>query len=897
MSSQLLVTKLYIPRSQPNLVLRPRLLERLEAGAIGPATVVCTPTGYGKTTLVSEWVHQGQRPATWLSLDGGDNDTSRFWSYFIAALQTLGAGTGESALALLQSTQPPSHEAILTTSINEITSFSEDFALVLDDYHVINVQTIHSAISFLIEHLPPHMHLVIISRLDPPLPLARLWARGQLAEIREADLRFTSAEAANFLNGMMGLAVSDESISALESRTEGWIAALQMAALSMRGREDVEEFTGSHRYILDYLAEEVLDHQPEEIRTFLLQTSILDRLTGPLCDSVTGLTNSQAILDRLDSGGLFTLPLDEQRHWYRYHHLFSDFLYINLRERQGARIPEFHLRASQWYEDQGLLTEAIGHALDAEDFLRAVDLVEQASEGTLWRDGQATTLLNWIDSLPEDLVLSRPELCLFQAWGRFTTGQWEAVDPLLEAVELSIGDDQDAAESDRMIGEVGAIRSGISYESGEMERSIELARQALSLLPKGNLTLMGVVTFNLGLGYFFSGDVPRARQTYANASAICHAVGNQTVELLAVGCLAQLEVRQGNLRKAAEHYQHARDLGPIGAGPPLPTMGLACVQIGEVLRERNQLEAAQDILSEGIELCKQQGGMPECVLEGCTTLARVYLAQGNVAGSKDAMDQGAQILSELLSRSGGVYSIVSRALGYQVRLNLARGNVAGVAQWKEDSGLRLDGEIEPFRQDDYILMVRILRAHGRADQVTNLLGRLLGIDTGERPSATMELLILNALDLLLRQDQTKAADTLQRALALAEPEGYVRLFLDEGQSMVRMLRDLASRSPTGYASQLLAASISDDAVAMIDVSSSPSRRVASHGSEALLEPMNDRELDVLRLVASGLSNREISGELFISANTVKWYTRNIFGKLRVHKRAEAVARAHKLGLL
>ena len=896
MRNELLVMKLHIPRSQSKLVLRPRLLERLEAGAVGPATVVCAPAGYGKTTLVSEWVHQRQQPAAWLSLDAGDNDTSRFWSYLIAALQTLREGMGELALALLQSPQPPSPEAVLTAMINEIASFPQDFSLLLDDYHVIDTEPIHKAIAFLIDHLPPHMHLVITSRVDPPLQLAGLRGRGQLAEIREADPRFTSEEAANFLNEIMGLDLSDENVSALESRTEGWIAALQMAALSMQGREDVEgfveEFTGSHRYILDYLAEEVLDHQPEEIRTFLLQTSILDRLTGPLCDAVTGLSNSQAMLDRLDQGGLFTIPLDEQRRWYRYHQLFSDFLRINLREKQAARIPEFHLRASQWYENHGWPAEAVNHALDAEDFLRAVDLVEQAAETTLWRDGQSITLLNWIDSLPKDLVLPRPGLCLLHAWARFTTGQWEAVEPLLQAVELSMGDDQDAAESERMSGEVAAIRSGIAYESGEMERSIELAQRALSLLPEDNLMLRGVVTFNLGLGYFFSGEIKAARQTYAEASAVCLKAGNQTVALLAIGCLALLEVTQGHLRKAAQHYQRARNLGP-----QLPTMGLACVQMGEVLRERNELEASQDVLLEGIELCKQQGGMPEYVLEGYTTLARVYLARGNVSGSKDAMHQGEQILSELLSRSGDVYSIISRALGYQVRLNVVLGDVTGAARWMEDRGLRVDGEIEQSRQDDYILMVRVLKAEGRADEAAKFLERLLAIETGERPGTATELLMLKALDMWSRDDHVEAIEVMQRAVTLAEPEGYVRLFLDEGELMRQMLQDLASRGPTDYLSRLMDAFSAEDEAMSGHTGVRSHRLLSSASSEALLDPLNDREMDVLRLVASGLSNREISDKLFISANTVKWYTRNIFGKLGVHKRAEAVARAHELSLL
>ncbi len=884
MSEGLLTTKLHVPRPRVDLVPRPRLTKQLDSGASRCLTLVSAPAGSGKTTAVSEWVRGSDLPATWLSLDEGDNDPSRFWTYFIGALQTFEGGLGESASSLLSSPQPPSTESFLTVLINEITPVGDEFAVVLEDYHAIDAEAVHEGVAFLLDHLPAQMHVVIITRADPPLPLARLRASNELVELRAADLRFTLDEAVGYLNHTMGLDLSTADVEALESRTEGWIVGLQMAALSLRGRKDIAAFidslSGSHRYILDYLAEEVLDRQPERLRSFLLETSILRRLSGPLCDAVTGGTDGRETLEMLESANLFVVPLDDERRWYRYHHLFAEFLLSFLQDIEANRVSELHRRASGWFADNGFAAEAVDHALAAQDFERAARLVEQSAETTLWRDSQRTTVLTWMDSLPEDVVKSRPQLSLLHAWTRFTTGQWETVEPLLEQVERALGE----AEGDEgMLGEAAVIRSGIAYESGDMEGSIELARRALHLLPEDALTVRAVAAFQLGVGRFFVGALSGASEAYTEAAAISRAAGNVTIALLAIGCQAQLEVVQGRLRAAAEAYRQARQLGTLKTGPQLAPTGLACVQMGEVLRERNDLEQAERVLREGCGLCKQQGGMPEHVLQGYVSLARVLRARGDEEGAQDAMRQADQLLAELLSRPGDVRPIISQAMGYRVRWWLARDELAAADRWMEQEGLDGDVELDIARPVAHILFARALIAHRRYDDALSVVDRLLeAVEAGGPTGWLIEVLALKALATQAQGDESRATELLGRALALAEPEGYVRLFLDEGEPMRRLLQHAVTESVAQeYAGRLLAAFPAP----------------ASPGTGDLLEPLNDREMAIVRFMSAGLSNRDIADELYLSVNTVKWHARNIYGKLGVGSRSMAVARARDLNLL
>lgn len=882
MSVGLLTTKLHVPRPRAGLIQRPRLAERLRAGASRRLTLVSAPAGSGKTTTVSQCVHAGTMPVAWLSLDEGDNDRSRFWSYLIGAFQIHERGFGEAAALLLRSPEPPSDESLLTALLNEMAQLREEWTLVLEDYHVIDDAEIHQGVAYLLDHLPPEIHVTIITRADPPLPLARLRGSDDLVELRAADLRFTKGEVATYLNEAMGLGLSAGDVSALEQRTEGWVAGLQMAALSLRGREDaaafIDSLKGSHRNILDYLAEEVLNRQPESVRSFLLDTSILGRLSGPLCDVVTAGTDGRETLEMLERENLFLIPLDDDRQWYRYHHLFGEFLRSFVQDAHPDHLAELHRRASDWFAEHGSPTEAVEHALAGSDFERAAALVEQSAETVLWRDSQQTTVLSWMEAIPEEFVRTKPRLNLVHAWARFTTGQWDAVEPLLQRAERAL----DAADGrEHTLGEAAVIRSGIAYESGEMVRSIELARNALESLPEDAQSMRAVAAFHLGLGSFFVGDLATARESYAEATTTGQLAGNVAIALLAIGCRMQLEVAEGRLSAAAEAYRVARELGTSKAGTRFAPLGLACLQMGEVLRERNELDAAEGVLREGIELCRQQGGMPEYVLRGYVSLARVLQACEEDDRASDAMRQGEAVLAELMLRPGDVRPLIAPALIDRARWWLSRGNLTEADRWLEQQGRSTEVGPELSRLAEPILLARMLLAHGRHERALDALNSLDPLAAESHPALAAETLMLKALVAQAQGDQARAVERLGEALAHAEPEGYVRLFLDEGEPMRRLVqRAVAEGVVPDYSGRLLAAFPSGTA----------------RGDE-LPEPLNERERAIVSLMAAGLSNREIAGELYLSVNTVKWHARNLYAKLGVNRRALAVTRARELSIV
>lgn len=881
MSVGLLTTKLHAPRPRAGLVQRPRLAERLQKGGSRRLTLVSAPAGSGKTTAVSQWVHAGAMRVAWLSLDEGDNDRSRFWNYLLGAFQVHESGFGEAAALLLRSPEPPSNESLLTALINEVAQLREPWTLVLEDYHVIDNEEIHRGVTYLLDHLPPGLHVTIITRADPALPLARLRGSDDLVELRAADLRFTEEEVVTYLNEAMGLGLSAGDVAALEQRTEGWAAGLQMAALSLRGREDaaalIDSLTGSHRNILDYLAEEVLNRQPEPVRSFLLDTSILGRLSGPLCDVVTAGTDGRETLEMLERENLFLIPLDDDREWYRYHHLFGEFLRTFIRDADRDHLAELHRRASDWFAEQGSPTEAVEHALAASDFERAAALVEQSAETVLWRDSQQTTVLSWMEAIPEELVRSKPQLNLVHAWARFTTGQWDAVEPLLQRAERAL-DASDGRE--HTLGEAALIRSGIAYESGEMLRSIELARNALESLPEDAQSMRAVAAFQLGLGSFFVGDLATARESYTEATTTGQLAGNVAIALLAIGCRMQLEVAEGRLGAAAEAYRAAREIGTSNAGTLFAPTGLACVQMGEVLRERNELDAAEGVLREGIELCRQQGGMPEYVLRGYVSLARVLQACEEDDGASAAMRQGEAVLAELMLRPGDVRPLIAPALIDRARWWIARDNLTEAERWLGEQGLSTEVGPGRSRLVEPILRVKVLLARGRHERALDVLNSL-DMAARSHPALAAETLMLEALIAQARGDEARAVERLGEALSHAEPEGYVRLFLDEGEPMRRLLlRAVAKSVVPEYSGRLLAAF-----------------PLATPSVDELPEPLNERERAVVSLMAAGLSNREIAGELYLSVNTVKWHARNLYAKLGVNRRALAVTRARELSIL
>jgi LuxR family maltose regulon positive regulatory protein len=599
-------------------------------GLTRPLTLIAAPAGFGKTTLIGQWrAGPGhQFPLAWLSLDDDDNDPTRFLTYLIATLETLRVGIGERALALVQSLQPQPPKVILTILVNDLTAIPTSFAVVLDDYHAINTQAIHDAIAFLLDHLPPQMHLIITSRADPPLALARLRASNLLTEIRADDLRFTREEVATFLNQIMGQDLSAADVAVLADRTEGWIAGLQLAALSMGGQTDatnfIAAFAGSHQYVVDYLTEEAVRLLPESVQSFLLHTSILDRMCAPLCDAVTGQSGSQAVLEELERMNMFTIRLDDAHRWYRYHHLFAEMLRNRLRRAHSDRVLELHRRASAWYEGQELRAEAVRHALAGRDFERAAHLVEESAKTTFWMRGEVATLRGWLEALPDVLVSKHPRLSLLYAWTLLLSGQSAAVEPLLQETErrlersLQRATEASAVNSPVMSrsslaeirgcrGEMAAIRARVARVNDDLPRSIALCHMALEYLPPQDLSVRGLVALNLGIACRHSGDVVAAAEALAEASAISEPAGNLFATLVALGQLANLEAEQGRLRQAASTYRCALAKA-VGRGEkPVPAAAWAAVGLGELMRQWNELDAASHHMLEGQELATQWG--------------------------------------------------------------------------------------------------------------------------------------------------------------------------------------------------------------------------------------------------------------------------------------------------
>jgi LuxR family maltose regulon positive regulatory protein len=918
-SDLLLVTKLYIPPASHNLVSRPRLTARMNDGLRRTLTLVSAPAGFGKTTLLSEWIHTltsissstgrgetGVR-AAWVSLDSGDNDPARFWAYFIAALETLQSGIGESAMALLQSSPTPPVEMFLTSLINAVAAISQDFVLILDDYHVIESQVVHDAVAFLLDHLPPAMHLIIASRADPPLPLPRLRARGQLVELRAADLRFTPDEAAAFLNQVMSLGLTSEHIATLESRTEGWIAGLQLAALSMRGREDISgflaAFAGSQHYILDYLVEEVLQRQPEGIQTFLLRTSILDRMTGPLCDAVLGEvspTSGQETLDYLEHANLFIIPLDDRRQWYRYHHLFGEFLRSRLKQVQPELVARLHRRAAEWYEqgaaslgDKGLAIDAIRHALEATDFERAARLIEQHARETLMR-GETSTLQGWLRALPESMVHARPYLGLAHAWCLVVDGQLSAAEPYLqEAVRL-------AAPADIKIqGEAAALNAFIATLRGDVPHAIEFARQALECLPADDLFLRGMAALNLGMAYDISEDIAAASQAYTEAQAIGQAAGNSLLSLMAMVQLADLKSQQGQLRAAGDLYQQAIRLAS-GPGKQLPFTGVAYASLGRLLYEWNDLDDAAQCLTTCVDLGRQWVSA-DMRLVGAVGLAQVRQAQGNVESAQALSREAEQAM-----RHGQVVSppTIGVARAYQARLWLRQGAIEAAAHWADEHRAHpgdTSGYPGYLRHIEGASRARVLMAQGQMKPAADLLESLLrAAESAGQMGHVIELMALRALVFQSMGDSGRAAATLTQALRLAEPESYVRTFVDEGEPMRALLEKMEIRDwrLKAYVQRLLASfELSRISTSNFQPPISNLQSPISNLQSPASNLLSEREREVLRLIADGLSNREIAAQLVVAVSTVKTHINNVYAKLGVRSRTQAAARARELDLL
>ena len=663
MSAPILATKLYIPQSRPGIVRRPRLIERLNVGCTHGSrlTLISAPAGFGKTTLVSEWVAACDRPVAWLSLDEGDNAPTSFLTYLVAALQTIAANIGKGVLAVLQSPQPPSTESILIALLNEITTIPDNFILVLDDYHLVESKQVDQSIAFLIEHQPPQMHIVIATREDPHLPLARLRARSQLTELRATDLRFTSSEAGEFINQVMGLTLSTEEIAALEIRTEGWIAGLQLAALSMQGREDIasfiQAFTGSHRFVLDYLVEEVLQQQSEQIRNFLLQTTILDRVCAPLCNAITEREDGKEMLDGLERSNLFLIPLDDKRQWYRYHHLFADVLQTHLMEAQPDRVATLHLRASVWYEQNGLRSDAIRHALAAEDFERAAGLIELAWSA-MNLSYQSSTWLGWVKTLPEELVHARPVLTVWYAYALSGGGEMEASEARLRDAERWLDTTADMHERPeflaagmvvvdekefrRLSGMIALLRAAHALARGDMNETAKNARRVLDLAPEDDHLMLGGAASELGLAAWTSGDLDAARRMTADGMANVRLAGYISPAIGGAIVLADIQIAQGCLHEAMTTYERGLQWATEPGAPVLRGAADMYVGISDLYREHNDLKTAHQHLLTSQAL-GELAGLPQNPYRWCAAMARIREAQGDLDGALDLLDQAERL--------------------------------------------------------------------------------------------------------------------------------------------------------------------------------------------------------------------------------------------------------------
>jgi LuxR family maltose regulon positive regulatory protein len=904
--TSLLTTKLNVPPARAQLVIRPRLLERLEVGLRGKLTLIAAPAGFGKTTLISAWVADSDRQVAWLSLDGTDSDPIRFLTYLVAALQTIAPNLGTGVMGVLQSPQPPPTESILTAMLNEISTLPGNLVLVLDDYHVIDAKSVDSALTFLLEHLPSRMHLVIATRENPSLPLARLRARGDLSELRATDLRFTPTEAAEFLNSVMGLSLSPDDIAALETRTEGWIAGLQLAALSMQGHHDatsfIQSFTGSHHFVLDYLVEEVLQQQPESVQTFLLRTSILDRLCGPLCDAVLRdpAAPGQATLEYLERANLFIVPLDNERRWYRYHHLFADLLRQRLHQRstssiadEGRSVDELHKRASVWYEDNRLEIEAFHHAAAANDIEHATRLIEGDGIPHHFR-GSVTTMLDWLESLPTMELDARPSLWWMYAW-LLVNGQSTGVEEKLQAAEAALQPALQGTKSgdktDPLIGQIATARAVLALTRYQVEEMLTQSRRALEYLPPNNLALRATANWTLGCAYQHQVDRAAARRAFTESISLSQACGDIFTTIMATIGLGDMQIAENQLYLAAETSQRVLQL--LG-DPPLPVASEAHLDLAQINYEWNDLDAAERHGQQSLHLARQYGrGIDRFVI--CEVfLAQLKLAQGDVTGASAILAGASQSAHE-----GKFVLRIPEVAAAQVLTLLRQGNLAGAAQLAQAHDL-------PISQ------ARVLLAQGDPATALSLLEPLRQqMEARDWADERLKVMVLQAVALHLHGEQEKALQMVQDALELARPGGFVRIFVDEGTPMAHLLSAALTRGKmpdhVGYIGKLLAAfelekseepESADKSYLPIGASSDRAAPALSAlSASSVVEPLRQRELEVLRLMAQGLSNHEISQRLYLALSTVKGHNRIIFSKLQVQRRTEAVARARELGLL
>jgi LuxR family maltose regulon positive regulatory protein len=886
MEIPLLESKLHVPRRRRGVVPRARLDARLDRDALPAVVLVSAPAGFGKTTLLAEWLAAGDettKPTAWLSIDRRDSDPAVFWSYVVAAMRKVAPDIGADALSTLQST-PMALEAVVTSLLNDLGALTEDLVMVLDDYHLVESLDVQESMRFLVEHLPEQLHLVVASRADPPWPLAGLRARGELLEVRASDLRFTPQEAAAYLNDAMALDLVPADVDVLEARTEGWIAALQLAALSLRGRDDpaafVAEFAGDDRFVVDYLVDEVLDRQTDDIRTFLLETSILNRLSAPLCEAVTGRSDAKATLEALERSNLFLVALDDRRQWYRYHHLFGDVLRARLADEEPDRVVSLHGRACDWFEAGGDRAEAIRHAMAGGDFTRAAELVELAIPD-LGRARQDATLRAWVSALPREVFANRPVLTLGLVGAHMVTGDTAGVEELLDDVERWIGPDRPAGDMvvhdhagwHRLPVQAAMYRAGLALLRGDLSATVAHGARAASLSDPDDHFGQGAAAALIGLAHWAGGALEAAERQYAAAIASFERAGFLADVIACSLGLADMQVAQGRLAAARRTLTTGLDLGTSnGALRGTPDMH---VGLGELHLERNELDAAEHHLEASLELGDRLA-LRQHAHRWRVLKARLRAVRDDHAGAL-------ALLGEAERRYDTDYSPRIRPVtATTARIRLAAGDVAGAGQWAAEAGLGVDDEPTYLRAYEQLTLARLLLATGRSADAMRLLQRILGAaEAGHREGDAIEALALLALAQDAAGDTPQALARIEEALTRAAVEGFVRVFLDAGPPMKALLKAVVRHGRAA-----------DHAAAILAGDGPP----ASPAPQGLVDELSSRELDVLRLLRSDLSGPEIAAELVVSINTVRTHTKNIFMKLGVNSRREALRRADELGL-
>ena len=908
MVKPLLATKWHVPGRRPGAVARPRLSDRLGRGAQSRLSLVCAPAGFGKTTLLAQWLAETAEQArgrvtAWVSLDERDNDPATFWTYVAGALHQACAGAvGEAALGLLQPLQPLP-DAVLPTLLNDLHALPHDVVLILDDYHVIEQREIHEGLSYVLDQLPAQVHLVLASRADPPLPLSRLRARGELVEVRSSDLRFTPDEAADYLSGPMGLKLTAADVATLADRTEGWAAALQLAGLSLRDRDDpsaaVARFAGEDRFIVDYLADEVLARQSDGVREFLLNTSVVDRLSGPLCDALTGRSGSAAQLVALERAGLFLVPLDDRRQWWRYHQLFADVLRAHLSEQHPDRVRGLHQRAAAWFAVNGDASEAVRHSLAGGDLARAADLME-LSMPVMQRERREPELAHWVRALPDDLLQQRPVLALAFVGALAQASDFETLPERLSAIERSVRGDGDAWPEQPppglvVVDQAGfrglpagieTYRAALALASGDLHATASHARAALSRAPRDADLIRAAAGALGGLASWTAGDLIGAYAAYTESVAGLAGVGFVADVLGCTITLGDLHRAQGQLGDALRVYRRALELA-AEAENAAPLRGSADMHVGVagVLLERDDLPGA----AEQLAICERLGehnGLPQNPYRRRIVAARLRQIEGELDAALALLDEADRLYN------GDFSPDVQPVPATRARLRLRRGETAHAAAWAREHGLSADDELSYLHEYAHVTLARVLLArHDDGDGLAlpaaiGLLGRLLtAADEGSRGGSVIEILVLLSLAQQALGDVSTAGQTLRRAVSLAAPEGYVRIFADEGAPMARLLKTLGMQGEAAaYVRRLIAASLRLP------------RPVPAQPS-GLIEPLSERELDVLRLLATDLDGPDIARRLHVSLNTMRTHSRNIFRKLEVNNRRAAVRQAVALDLL